>query len=100
MTRYTPNTKIRFDVVVTDSEGTLVDPDTITFHWKTKRGGSTASETVTNDGVGLYHAFATPTEGGALYTEWRCTNPDLVVRRDLYITPSAFSEFAVNDYGN
>lgn len=91
MTRFSPNSELRFDVEVRNTTGALVDPDTITFVWRVTRMGSDHTETVTHDGLGLYHAFATPTEGGALFGEFRCTNPDVVIPVDQYIEPSHFA---------
>jgi hypothetical protein len=91
MTRFTPNSQLRFDTEVRNSEGSLVDPDTITFVWRSTRMGSDHTETVTKDGTGLYHAFATPTEGGAFFGEFRCTNPAVVIPVEQYIEPSHFA---------
>lgn len=96
--RYYPNTKIRFDtpvygVTIVDGAEVwaLVDPDTIIFVWTVTRMGQEHTETVTKDDTGLYHSFATPTEGGALFGEFRCTNPDVVIPVERYIEPSHFA---------
>lgn len=91
MTRFTPNSELRFDVEVRNTAGALVNPSTIAFVWRSTRMGADHTETVTNDGTGLYHAFATPTEGGALFGEFRCTNPDVVIPVEQYIEPSHFA---------
>ena len=98
MTRYSPNTKIRFDtpvygVTIVDGEEVwaLTDPATITFVWMITRMGQQYTETVTRDSLGQYHAFATPTEGGAFFGEFRCTDPDVVIPVERYIEPSHFA---------
>lgn len=91
MTRYSPNTEMRFDTEVRNLAGELVDPSSIIFVWMVTRMGTPKTETATKDATGLYHAFATPTEGGAIFGEFRCTNPNLVIPVERYIEPSHFA---------
>lgn len=91
MTRYAPNTEMRFDCEVRNLAGALVDPSAITFVWKITRMGLEHTETVVKDGVGLYHSLATPNEGGPIFGEFRCTNPALVIPIERYIEPSHFA---------
>lgn len=80
MANYAANNLIRFSTVITQqSDGSLVDPTSVTLRVRDPSGTITdLSGSIIHDSVGQYHADAAFVTGGTYTYEWQGTGAVVV----------------------
>jgi hypothetical protein len=98
-------TELRLTAAFTDSDGTAIDPDTVTFSIFSPSGGETAYVYGTDDEVqkastGNYTADVVPDEAGRWHFRWKTTGTGtrIALEGDFIVRRSAFFDDNLTDY--